>query len=100
MYGQICGTNMSDASKRKAKQKWIIEKAKLDIARRLRGIFFIEPDDEELKRTMKIARRKLEMPMPAAMPCKTPINGRGEACRSIGKHKTKYAGILSKLTNL
>ena len=44
---------VSDASKRKAKQKWAIEKPKVDIARRLRGIFFIEPGDEELKHTMK-----------------------------------------------
>ena len=29
--------------------------------------------------------------MPAAMPRKTPVNCRGETCRSIGKHKTKYA---------
>ena len=73
--------HMSDASKRKAKQtKWIV--------------FFIEPDNEELKHTMKTARRKLEIPMPAAMPCKTPVNGRGETSRSIGKHKTKYACIV------
>ena len=37
---------MSDASKRKAKQKWAIEKPKLDDARKLRGLFFIEPTDE------------------------------------------------------
>ena len=69
---------VSDASKRKEKQKWTIEKPKLDIARRLRGFFFIDLDDEEFKRTMKNARRTLEIPMPAAMPCKTPINSRGE----------------------
>ena len=39
--------HMSDASKRKAKQKCAIDKPKLDIARQLRGVFFIEPDDEE-----------------------------------------------------
>ena len=33
-------------------------------------IFFIEPNDEEFKLTMKAARRKLEVPMPAAMLCK------------------------------
>ena len=74
--------HLSDAAKRKAKQNWIIEKPKLDNARQLRGIFFIEPDDEEFKRTMKTPGRKFEIPMPAAMPCKTPINGRGETCRS------------------
>ena len=32
--------DMSDASKRKEKQKWAIEKPKLDNARRLRGFLF------------------------------------------------------------
>ena len=32
--------------------------------------------------------------MPAAMPCKTPVNCRGETCSSIGKRKTKYACIV------
>ena len=60
---------MSDGAKKKAKQRWAIEKPKLENARKLRGIFFIEPNDEEFKLTMKAARRKLEVPMPAAMPC-------------------------------
>ena len=68
---------MSDAAKSKAKQKWAIEKPKLDDARRLRGRFFIEPDDDEFKHNVKSARRKLGIPMPAAMPCKT-TNCRGE----------------------
>ena len=85
---------MSDAAKRKAKQKWAFEKPKLDDARRLRGIFYLEPDDEEFKHTMKNARRKLEIPMPAAMPCKTPVHCRGETCSSIGKRKTKCACIV------
>ena len=34
--------HMTDASKRKEKQKWTIEKPKLDNARRLRGIFLLE----------------------------------------------------------
>ena len=52
--------HMSDASKRKEKQKWAIEKPKLDNARRLHVIFFIDPDDEEFERTMKNARGKLK----------------------------------------
>ena len=51
--------HMSDAAKSKAKQRWAIEKPKLDNARRLRGIFFIEPNDE-FKHTMRNARGKLE----------------------------------------
>ena len=86
--------HLSDAAKSKAKQKWAIEKPKLENARRIRGIFFIEPDEEEFKDIMKNARRKLEIPMPAAMPCKTTVNCRGESCRSIWKHKTEYACIV------
>ena len=85
---------MSDAAKKKAKQKWAVEKSKLDNARQLREIFFIEPNDEEFKLTMKAARRKLEVPMPAAMPCKKTIKSSGEAHRSIGKRKTKDACVV------
>ena len=45
--------HMSDASKKKAKQKWSIEKPKLDDARQFRGIFYIEADDEEFEHAMK-----------------------------------------------
>ena len=44
--------------------------AEIDNARRLRGIYCIDPDDEEYKETFKNARRQLERPMAAAMPCK------------------------------
>ena len=57
MYGQICGKFVTDAAKKRAKQSWAIEKPKLDNARQLREIFFIEPNDEEFKLTMKAARR-------------------------------------------
>ena len=63
-------THMSHAAKKKTKQSWAIEKPELDNTRQLRGIFFFEPNDEEFKLTIKTARRKLEVPMPAAMPCK------------------------------
>ena len=85
---------MSDAAKNKAKQRWAIEKPKLDNARQLRGIFFIEPNDEGFKLTMKAARRKLEVPMPAATPCKIPIKSSGEAHRNIEKRKTNYACVV------
>ena len=41
---------------------------------------------------MKNARRKLDIPMPAAMPCKhCPCR---ETCCAVGEHKTKYACIV------
>ena len=43
---------------------------------------------------LKAARRKLEVPMPAVMPCKTPIKSSGETHRNIGKRKTKYACVV------
>ena len=39
----------------------------------------------------KAARRKLEVPMPAAMLFKIPIKSSGETHRNIGKRKTQYA---------
>ena len=98
-YGQKNG-NMSDASRRKAKQKWAIEKPKLDNAKRLRGIYFIDPDDEEFRDIMKNARRNLEIPMPAAMPCKTSM------CRSSRRLVAQLEDtrqntlVLLKLMNL
>ena len=65
----------------------------------LRGIFFIEPDDEEFKRTMKNARRKLEIPMPAAMPCKTPVHAAVDKLAAVvGKARPNML-VLSKLTS-
>ena len=86
--------HVSDASKRKEKQKWAIEKPKLDNAIRLRGTFFIDSEDEGFKLIMKNARGKLETPMPAAM-CKTSLcRSSKETCSTIGEHKTKYACIV------
>ena len=85
---------MSGASKRKEKQTWAIEKPKLDNARRLRGFYFIDPDDAEFKEIMKNARRKSEIPMPAAMPCKLQRGNYRETCRTVEEHRTKYACIV------
>ena len=43
---------------------------------------------------MKAARRKLEVPMEAAMPCKIPIKSSGKIHRNTEKLKTKYACIV------
>ena len=40
-----------------------------------------EPNDEEFKLTMKAARKKLVVPMPAAMPCKILIKSSGQTHR-------------------
>ena len=90
---------MSDASKRKEKQTQAIEKPKLDHARSFRGIYFIDPKDEEFKDIMPNARRKFEIPMPAAMPCKTPINSSGKPTAVLEKARQNML-VLTKLTSL
>ena len=62
---------MGKNAKLKERQKWSNEKPKLNNARRLRGIYFIDPEDKEFKDTIKNARKKLETPMAPTMPCKT-----------------------------
>ena len=58
-------------AKLREKYKWAIEKPKLDNARKLRGIYFIDPEEMELKEIIENARRKLETPVAPSMPCKT-----------------------------
>ena len=88
--------DMSDASKRKEKQKWAVEKPKLDNAnaRKLRGIHFTDAADEEFKEILKNARRKLEVPMPAAMPCKTRREEYSKNCSVTENCKTKFACVV------
>ena len=51
---------MGKHAKLKEKQKWSNEKFHLENARKLRGIYFIDPEDKEFKETIKNARKKLE----------------------------------------
>ena len=86
--------HVSGASKQKENQKWTIEKLELD-ARRLRGIYLIDREDKEFKDIMKKARRRLEIPLPAAMLCLSSVcSSSRETCRTIGERKTRYACIV------
>ena len=79
---------MGKNAKLKEKQKWSNEKFHLENARKLRGIYFIDPEDTEFKETIKNARKKLETSVAPAMPCKIM-----KICGSDGI-KTKLACIL------
>ena len=82
---------MGKNAKLREKQKWAEEKIHLDNARKLRGIYFIDPEDKGFKETIKNARKKLETSVAPAMPCKIMKNcGSGGS----GKNKTKLACIL------
>ena len=54
----------------KRKQHWAEEQPKLDDARRLRGIECMDPEDTDFKETMNNARKKSELLVGSAMPCK------------------------------
>ena len=72
-------------AKLKEKQKWSNEKLHRENARKLRGIFFIDPEDTEFKETIKNARKKLETPIAPVMPWKIIKKN----CRSGGSNKIK-----------
>ena len=88
---------MSKNAKLREKQKWATEKPKLDNARRLRGIYFIDPEDKEFKETIKNARKKLETPMAPAMPCKTcKKNKHGETRSKTDDFKSNIMRTISQ----
>ena len=51
---------MGKHAKLKEKQKWSDEKLHFENARKLRGIYFIDPADKEFKETIENALKKLE----------------------------------------
>ena len=67
-------TKLGRNAQQKERQKWSNEQPQLDNVRRLRGIYFIVPEDKEFKETIKNARKKLETPVAPALPCKTSKN--------------------------
>ena len=82
---------MGKHAKLKEKQKWSNEKIHLENARKLREIYFIDPEDTEFKETIKNAHKKLETSVAPAMPCKIMENCGSGASNII---KTKLACIL------
>ena len=90
---------MSIAAQKKTRMA--TEKPKYENARKLKGIFFIDPEDGENKETIKNARKELEVPVEAAMPCKMGIRKRLKELQATGARgitesngKTKYAFIV------
>ena len=86
---------MGRNAKLREKQKWSIAKPKLDNARRLPGIYFIDPDDKEFKEIIKTARKKLGTSVAPAMPYKTcKKNKNGETRSKTHDFKSKLVCIL------
>ena len=78
---------MGKNAKLKEKSKnGLKKKIHLDNARKLRGIYFIDPEDKEYKETIKNARKKLETSVAPAMPCKIMKNcGSGASDKNTDK---------------
>ena len=83
---------MGKHAKLKEKQKWSNEKLHLENARKLRGIYFIDPEDTEFEETIKNARTKLDTSVAPAMPCKIVKKNCGRG--GSDKIQTKLACIL------
>ena len=86
---------MAKNAKLREKHEWAIEKPKLDNAKRLRGTYFIDPEDMGFKETSRNARKKLETPMAPTMPCKTCKTCKnGETRSKTNDFRSKFASFL------
>ena len=83
---------MGKHAKLKEKQKWSNEKLHLENARKLRGIYCIDPEEKEIKETIKNACKKLETSVAPAMPRKIMKKNCGSG--GSNKIKTSLACIL------
>ena len=63
-------SGMPKAAQKKKASMVHLKKTKLDDARKLRGSYFIDPENGEYDDTIKKRREKLEISMEAAMLCK------------------------------
>ena len=96
------GIHGPGGGQRKEKQKWTIEKPKVDNARRLQGTFdnagrlftSLICGCRVQRNYPKNARRKLEVLMPATILCKLQREKYRETCRVEKDCKTKYACIV------
>ena len=86
--------SMSRNSKMKEKQNWASEKHKLENARRLWGIHFIDLEDKEFQEITKNAWKKLEVPAAPAMPCKKTSSRHGAIHITNDDHKSKFPCIM------
>ena len=86
------GKSMGKHAKLKEKQKWSEEKLHLENARKLRGIYFIDPEDTKFKETIKNARKKLETSVAPAMACKISKNCRSGCIQQNSDETCVYSG--------
>ena len=86
---------MSTAAKKKEKEEWPVAKPKLENARKLRGVYFIDLEDGECEETIKNTRKNLEVSVQLAMICKMETRKRAWKLREIvaGQSTNSYKEI-------
>ena len=90
-------SGVSQAAHRKEKQHWATEEPKLDNARKLRGIYFIDPDDMEFKDRMRNRRAKSWRRLwiqPCCVRFKTWSTERPVAQTNPNTRRSKYACLV------
>ena len=91
--------NMSNASQRKEMQKTAIEKPKLDNARKLKGIYFIDPKDEEFMETIKNERKRWKFRLKQLCLARSEGTSTGRPVAHLTFARQKWHALL-KPTNL
>ena len=87
---------MARNAKLREKHKWAIEKRKLDNARRLRGIYFIDPEDKEFKEK-RLGMQEENWKHQWLQPCRARHARKakhGETRSKTNDFKAKFACIL------
>ena len=84
---------MGRNAKLKERQKWSHEKPHLD-ARKLRGIYFIDPEDKEFKGDHQECSQEIGNTSGPAMPCKISKNNKNCGNGETNEVKSKLACIL------
>ena len=77
------------------KQNWASERPKLENARKVRGIHFIDPENKEFAEIIKDSRKKLEVQTGPAMPCKRAKSQNGVTCIQKDDHTSRLTCILA-----
>ena len=87
---------MSDAQKRKALERWVIEEPLQKEARDLRGLPLAVPaDDKEYDELLKELKVKLALPKPPAMPVLAKERGESLCENGLPRSKRQKAKLLN-----
>ena len=95
IFGQKLGQKLWKPLRKKKNRNGAIETPKLENARTLKGIYSIDPNDEEYKHIIKNARNKLEIPMADPMPCRRSESSR--VTRAVNLKRAKASEKIQKM---